>query len=158
MSLYHRIIVPLDDSPCAQRGLRAAIDLAIDQRAQLKLITVVGAVTADYAGGELGWVETGNLDTQLRDNATQQLEQALTLAKSTGLSPEHEMIEAHQGHVAEVIEQAAAEWAADLLVIGTHGRHGLERWLFGSMTEHLIRRPRLPILVIPANDTDNAKT
>ncbi len=149
MSLYHRIIVPVDDSPSAQCGLRAAIDLALDQGAQLKLITVVGEATAEYAGGELGWVGTADLDAALRSEAHQQLEQAVAQASTMGLRPEHALVEAHQGHIAAVIEKTATDWAADLLVIGTHGRHGLERLLFDSMTERLIRHPQLPVLVIP---------
>lgn len=149
MSLYQRIIVPVDDSLAAHHGLRTAIALARDQSALLKLFTVVDEATGDYGGGELGWVGQEGLDERLRTDAQLLLAEAVTHAESAGLTPESELIEAPRGHVAQTIHRAASEWHADLLVIGTHGRHGLAHMLFGSMTEDLVRSPEQQILVVP---------
>jgi nucleotide-binding universal stress UspA family protein len=52
--------------------------------------------------------------------------------------------------VATLILQAAATFKADLLVMGTHGRRGLQRLIEGSVAERCLREARLPVLVIPA--------
>ena len=150
MSLYQRIIAPVDDSLAAQYGLRAAIALAKDQDAKLKLFTIVDETSSGYSGGELGWVEPEGLDKQLRSEARHLLDEAVALAEAAGITPEHELIEAPSGHVARAIHQASSQWQADLLVIGTHGRHGMAHMLFGSTTGEIVRSPELPILVVPA--------
>jgi nucleotide-binding universal stress UspA family protein len=52
-------------------------------------------------------------------------------------------------HVAAAIAEAAASWPADLLVLGTHGRRGVERWLLGSVAEGAARRSTVPVLLVP---------
>lgn len=150
MSLYQRIIAPIDDSPPAQRGLRTAISLAKDQQASLKLIVVVDETSSGYGGGELGWVESAGLDDRLRSEAQRILQDAVDLAKEAGIAADSELIEAPAGHLAHTILQAAEQWRADLLVIGTHARHGMARMLFGSTTGDIVRSPEVQILVVPA--------
>jgi nucleotide-binding universal stress UspA family protein len=50
--------------------------------------------------------------------------------------------------VAEILERARA-WPADLLVMGTHGRGGFERWVLGSVTEKVLRKAPCPVLTVP---------
>ncbi|MEJ2630534.1 MAG: universal stress protein [Acidihalobacter sp.] len=149
MSLYQRIIVPVDDSPAAMYGLQAALALAKDQAAQLKLFTVVDEASSGYAGGELGWIEPEGIDKELRSEARHLLNEAVASAEAAGLAPEQELIETPSGHTVRAIHQAASQWRADLMVIGTHGRHGMAHMLFGSTAEDVVRSPELPILVVP---------
>lgn len=51
------------------------------------------------------------------------------------------------------ITQLAADLEATLIVVGTHGRHGIARWLLGSVAEGLLRRAHCPVLVIPPDVT-----
>ena len=54
-----------------------------------------------------------------------------------------------RGHPAEVISEAAAEWPADLIVVGTHGKGWMDRVLIGSVTERLLNRLPTAMLVVP---------
>lgn len=56
------------------------------------------------------------------------------------------------GNTAEGIMQCAAEFGADLIVIGTHSRTGLERFFMGSVAENVIRDSAIPVLVVPMKD------
>ena len=150
MSIYQRILVPVDDSLAAHAGLRAAIDLALDQGATLKIITVVDEASEAFGGAELGWIDPQTMDASLKSGAEHVLDEAVKLATDAGLNPEHELITAPDGHVAQHIKQAAQSWDADLLVLGTHGRHGLSRWLSGSTTESILHGLTLPLLAVPA--------
>lgn len=53
-----------------------------------------------------------------------------------------------RGHPAETILQVAAEERAELVALSTHGRTGMSRWVFGSVTERVLRASETPLLVI----------
>jgi len=150
MNLYRRILVPVDDSSTAQAGLVAAIALAQDQQATLKLVAVANEAVKNYAGGELGWIEPEGLGERIKTDSEASLDKAEKQAAAAGLTTERELIVAPDGHVARHIVQAALTWKADLIVIGTHGRQGLSLWLTGSTTETLLRGLNVPLLVVPS--------
>jgi len=153
MSLYQRVIVAVDGSPAAHAGLRAAISLAQEQQARLKIVAVADEASGSFGGAELGWIEKEGLNARLKGDAERLLNEAAALAAAVGLAPENELVEAPDGQIARHITEAAAAWQADLIVVGTHGRHGLMRWLTGSTTEALLRELRLPLLVVPCAQT-----
>jgi len=154
MSLYRRILVPVDDSSAAQSGLAAAIALAQDQQATLKLVAVANEAIQNYAGGELGWIEPKGLGERIKTDSIESLDKAEKQAVAAGLNPERELIVAPDGHVGRHIVQAAETWKADLIVIGTHGRQGLSLWLAGSTTETLLHGLNVPLLVVPGKPVD----
>ena len=51
--------------------------------------------------------------------------------------------------VSDVIVANARKWRADLIVMGTHGRSGFERWVLGSVTEKVLRKAPCPVLTVP---------
>jgi nucleotide-binding universal stress UspA family protein len=53
------------------------------------------------------------------------------------------------GDTAEGIIQASLEFGADIIVVGTHSRSGLDRLLMGSVAEHVVRHSTIPVLVVP---------
>jgi nucleotide-binding universal stress UspA family protein len=58
------------------------------------------------------------------------------------------------GRPAEVITDYAAEHDMDLVVMGTHGRHGVQRMLLGSVTERVVRTSTVPVLTVQGDDAD----
>lgn len=150
MGLYQRILVPVDGSGPAGKSLAHALTLAANQGASIKLITVVDEAIGDYMGGELAWIDPQTLRDNLVRGARKVLDAALEQAQAAGLPTESELIESPEGHIGRTILEAAEIWHADLLVIATHGRHGLTRLLLGSTTETLLRKGNLPMLVIPS--------
>lgn len=164
MSIYQRIIVPvdLDGDLLTKTNLCTAIALAQDQKATLKIITVVDeAITG--LNGEFGWTDPATLDANMRDDAQRQLDSAARKINDQNINDhnlmaEAEVIEAPDGHIARHIEAAALAWRADLIVIGTRGLHGLARWTYGLSShtrEDLLRVARLPLLVVPDSAPDS---
>jgi nucleotide-binding universal stress UspA family protein len=162
--MYQRIIVPvdLDGDLLTKTNLCAAIALAQDQKATLKIITVVDeAITG--LNGEFGWTDPATLDANMRDDAQRQLDGAARKINDQNINDhnimaEAEVIEAPDGHIARHIEAAALAWRADLIVIGTRGLHGLARWTYGlssHTSEDLLRLARLPLLVVPDSAPDS---
>ena len=157
MAIYRRILMATDGSPGTAVTLTHAEALAADQGAQLKLVTVVDEAIGSYMGGELAWIDPATLRSNLLEGARQVLERAAAHARAAGLTVESELIEAPEGHVGRAIITAANAWPADLLVVSTHGRHGLTRLVLGSMAETLVRWGNLPILVVPAGEAGTDK-
>jgi nucleotide-binding universal stress UspA family protein len=162
--MYQRIIVPvdLDGDLLTKTNLCTAIALAQDQKATLKIITVVDeAITG--LNGEFGWTDPATLDANMRDDAQRQLDSAARKINDQNINDhnlmaEAEVIEAPDGHIARHIEAAALAWRADLIVIGTRGLHGLARWTYGlssHTSEDLLRVARLPLLVVPDSAPDS---
>ncbi len=60
------------------------------------------------------------------------------------------MLEAHGERIASVIDNEASHWRADLIVIGTHGRSGMNRLLLGSVAEGVVRGTSVPVLLVRA--------
>lgn len=143
--MYQRIMVAVDGSETATRGLQEAINLAKDQHASLAIVHVIDIVVV--SGAE---EFSENYLDSMRDYARTTLEQARKSAQAAGVeaqvhSPE---IVTSGYHVADKIAQLATEWKADLLVVGTHGRRGVSRFLLGSVAEGVVRVAPCPLLLV----------
>jgi nucleotide-binding universal stress UspA family protein len=90
------------------------------------------------------------LYTQARKYGQELLEQAQKEAKGEGLHAETRLVELKRAsdHVAQVIVDEAKEMSAELLVMGTHGRRGLNHLLLGSVAEGVIRLTPCPVLLV----------
>ena len=149
--MYHRIMVAVDGSETAERGLQEAIRFAVDQKAELAIIHVIDIVVVD--GGEAS-VEI-YIDS-MRDLARDTLEHARKAAQAAGIEPlvQSPEIVTTAYHVAGAIAKAAQDWKADLLVVGTHGRRGVDRLLLGSVAERIVRMAPCPLLMVRGAPSD----
>jgi nucleotide-binding universal stress UspA family protein len=130
-----RILCPTDFSTHARRSLDAAIVLARWYRAEITVLHVVPAgVVADRAAAES--------DPSLRDELCRFAE----VATAEGI-PTHVALRVG-GPVDEILAEAD-ERDAGLMVIGTHGRGGFERWVLGSVCDKLLRKAPCPVLSVP---------
>jgi nucleotide-binding universal stress UspA family protein len=149
--MYNRIMAAVDGSDTASRGLQEAIKLAKDQQAKFSIIHVIDLVVV-FGAGQFPGVYIG----ATRELAHETIERARKSAIAAGLDPEIQSPEIVTSgyHVAETIAQAASDWKADLLVVGTHGRRGVSRWLLGSVAERIVRVAPCPLLLIRGDSTD----
>jgi nucleotide-binding universal stress UspA family protein len=76
------------------------------------------------------------------------LAECAALSRSAGVQCESKCVVTFAKHVYDVIEEEAAQWPADLVMIGTHGRSGVRRLLLGSGAERLTRISSKPMLLI----------
>ncbi|MFT3927689.1 MAG: universal stress protein [Myxococcales bacterium] len=81
-------------------------------------------------------------------------QRALALAHIHGLSQDLHRVKTHAriGRAVETLLQACADYGADLLFVGTHGRRGIERLVLGSVAETLVRKARCPVIVARQKD------
>jgi nucleotide-binding universal stress UspA family protein len=144
--MYQRILVPVDGSHTSTLGLQEAVRIAIDQRARLRLISVVDeyVVTQNFEG----FFNSGDLLDALRDAGKRAIHNALALTRKHDLKAESALFETMGSRVSDVILREAKKWKADLIVIGTHGRRGINRMVLGSDAEAVLRSAPVPVLMV----------
>lgn len=146
--MYRRILVPIDGSQTAALGLAEAIRMAKNQHARLRLVHVVDefALTQNYDGMAL--TNADQLIDSLRESGRRTIERAVALARKHGVKAESAMFESLSGRVSEQILGEAKKWRADLIVMGTHGRRGVNRLVLGSDAEVVLRSTPVPVLLV----------
>jgi len=130
------------------RGLTHAVGLAKDQKAQLRILHIVDAnlptplmkepTSADYLAPIL---------YSLRAEGKTVLRGAAAAAKKGGASAETAQVESRGRTVSDVILADAKRSKCDVIVMGTHGRRGLNRLLLGSDAERVLRESPVPVLL-----------
>jgi nucleotide-binding universal stress UspA family protein len=148
-AMYQKILVPIDGSATAQRGLREAIMLAGLCGSQLRIVHVVDALSLALTAAGTVPVTT-DLADMAREQAMRLTSEAQAQARAAGLSADVALCERAQGRVCELVLAEAERWGADLIVLGTYGRRGPVRWLIGSDAEDIVRRAPVPVLLVRA--------
>ena len=144
--MFQRILVPVDGSNTSGLALQAAINLAIDQRAQLRLVSVVDEINLNLESEDV----LSEFVEAVRKSGRAILAKAAATAGAAGVQAETGLleIEALGRHVADAIIDEARHWPADLIVIGTHGRRGVSHLLLGSVAEKVVHIATVPVLLI----------
>lgn len=145
--MYQRILVAVDGSPVATRALTEAINLAKDQHAHLRIVHVIEGPYAYYAVDGVPPETIAAIEQAWRQAGQKIQDQSADLARQGGIQPEIALLEQEE-RVSSLIVAEATRWHADLIVLGTHGRHGLEHLLLGSVAEGVVRTARLPVLLL----------
>lgn len=140
--MYHRILVPIDGSGTADRGLREAIGLAAIQNSRLKILHVVD--------GPLPVVSKVPAGANPEDSlpAAELLVQAQVAAAQAGVAADAAARGRGEQRLADVIVDEACLHDCDLIVMGTHGRHGVIRLAAGSAAEEVVRISPVPVLLV----------
>lgn len=143
--MYKRILVPLDGSELAERALPHAIEIARCMGSQLWLVRV--SLYQGYAYSP-AWDGPPYSEERLeadRRAAAEYLDQVRTQYNCRDLTGLTEVL---LGPVAETIIDYALSKNFDLIVMSTHGRSGLSRWVMGSVTDKVVRGAHCPTLII----------
>lgn len=152
---YKKILVPLDGSGWSRRAIPHAVDIARANRSELILLHIFRPPTAEYAdqlalAGQEGVIEQlrSAIEYDLTGTANQLSDEGLTV----------------RTHIVESIGVAAAicdyvrDEDVDLVVMSTHGRTGLARFLFGSVAAKVMEGVKVPVLLIHPDRGEAAET
>ena len=139
--MYKRILVPLDQSDLAEQALPHAVAIAQAMHARVTLVGVVDVLdreAAHEAGVTLHW------EAQIEALG------AYLQALCQRLGDENVLChgEVLKGDVAGEIMRFAEEEHCDLIVMATHGRSGLAKWVHGSLADQLVAQSPAPILLV----------
>ena len=145
--MFKRILVAVDGSQTADQALQEAIKLAQELQGQLRIVHAVDIVNI-YMGAEL--VDPTAISDAIIQSGQGILSKAEAVARQAQIPVETRLIVIDSlGHrIPEMIAADAEAWPADLIVIGTHGRRGINRLLLGSVAEGVIRVATKQVLLI----------
>lgn len=131
--MYERILAPTDGSQVAARGLREAVSLAKALSAKLVVLHAID----DFP------ITNGR-----REGGMNILTAAARLADQEGVACETVLRELDTGHAADAIVKEAVDKSCGLIVMGTHGRRGLQRIVLGGDSEKVLRRSPVPVVLV----------
>jgi nucleotide-binding universal stress UspA family protein len=143
--LFRRILIAVDDEPVAAHAADIGAELARLAGAEMAFIHVIDAELVNAADTGIQpdvFVASAKDDARkLIDDFRRRLPQQTAALEFIQIgSPQTEIV------------KAAKDWPADLIVIGSHGRGGIERALLGSVAEGVMRRAPCPVLVVRAKE------
>ena len=140
--MYKRILVPLDGSELAEVALPYAEELAGRLGSEVTLIHVYESAEAEYQQMHQAYVE------KMVEATKEGAERFLAKSKVKRVRVKPALL---VGNPAEQIVDYADEGNADLIIIATHGRSGITRWLLGSVADKVLRATKRPVALIRAD-------
>ena len=146
--MFRRIVVSTDGSPHSNRAIKSAAALARICGASLTIFHAIPAYRMPYyaEGMSFAWPsETQYLKGADRETA-KLLARARALAAKQGVAATTAQV--HSADTSMAIVAAAGKARADLIVMASHGRKGLQKLLLGSETQKVLARTRIPVLVV----------
>ena len=147
--MFKHILVPIDGSATSLAALDKAAGLARAFGAKVSAVFVIDpypftGVGADFAYGQDQYLNAA------KGEATAAIDAARARLQATGVVADTQVVEAHT--VWRGILEAAEMVGADLLVMGSHGRRGLEKLVLGSVTQSVLSHTKLTTLVVRESD------
>jgi nucleotide-binding universal stress UspA family protein len=149
--MFTHLLVPLDGSRLAEAALPSALALASKFNSTITLLRVVRPpeITTSTTGSAMTEVLT-----MLRAHSQEEAEEYLRILQDS-LRREGHKVHRHVvfgDGVAQIILEVAEERGVDAIVMSTHGRSGLTRWVFGSVADKVLRQAQIPVLLIRAEE------
>ena len=147
--MYQRILVPVDGSPTSSAGLDEAIMLAKLTGARLRLVHVVDEMPFVMSAEGYGAMSSDVLGL-LKEAGEKILAESRQRVEAKGIAVDAVLFDSLSGRLSDRVAEQSKEWGADLIVLGTHGRRGVQRMLLGSDAEQIIRTATVPVLLVRA--------
>jgi nucleotide-binding universal stress UspA family protein len=145
-----RLLVPLDGDAEHEDGLSVARDLAGTLEAELHLVMVVPNISnlpgEEAAAARMSPRVAGEILDIIQHEAADYLDSQMKMLEGQGISVTSTLF---RGDPVEGIAEVAEMSGADIVVLGTHGKTGLDAFWSRSATPHLSRRVRIPFLLVP---------
>jgi nucleotide-binding universal stress UspA family protein len=142
--MFKHILVPVDGSPTAQKAVQNAAGLA---RAFGSAVTVIYVIDpypftglgSDFAYGQAEYLSAASAE------AKEAIEAARKVLEPTGAVVNTKVVEAHA--IWRGIVETASNLGADLIVMGSHGRRGLEKLVLGSVAQRVLAHAHQPVFI-----------
>ncbi|MFP4323454.1 MAG: universal stress protein [Anaerolineales bacterium] len=155
--MLNHVLLPLDRSEHAHRALHYAREL-VGSAGKITLLTVIRAPSTLYYEGnpytppqrEYSASEYDAILKEAEDDARAYLRGIATTDDLSGLDVG---LSVYVGEPAGAILEAAAELKVEAVVMASHGRTGVGRWLFGSVTQKVLSAAEVPVFVVPSRQT-----
>lgn len=149
MNPPRQLLVPVDGSPASAKALEAAIGLARLDGGRLRLLHVIDEL-AHVNGFETPRAYREDLVPRMRAEGEGLLARMRSLVWGKGVACDSVLIESGPERLCEQVAEQARRFHADMIVLGSQGRRGMDRLLMGSDAEQIVRHAPVPVLVVKA--------
>jgi nucleotide-binding universal stress UspA family protein len=143
--MFKHLLVPIDGSPTSQLAVDKAIGLARAFSSAVSVLFVIdpypfAGVGADFSYGQVQYLSAAKAE------ANEALAAARRVFDAAGVQVSASVVESHS--VWRGIVEASEAGGADLIVMGSHGRSGIEKLVLGSVAQRVLSHSPLPVLVV----------
>lgn len=150
--MFSHLLVPLDGSHLAEAALSPVLELASKFNSKISLVWVIQPPHLIMTAANGGVY--AQLLTEMRQQSEQDAEAYLKAHQDSlhqqGYNVHTQVTEGE--NVADALLQVASNLKVDAIVMSTHGRGGLSRWVFGSVADKVLRHAEVPVLLIRAKE------
>jgi nucleotide-binding universal stress UspA family protein len=156
--LIKKILIGIDNSAFSEYAAKYGFDMARTFNAKVGLAHIVEpnfmppSAGMDPLSGSLpdaiGDAEIMNVQNEMSENLLEKTEKKF----GKGLQVTHFN---EFGDTADGIIDCSKDFKADLIILGTHSRSGIDRLLMGSVAEHVVRHSEIPVLVVPMKESES---
>jgi nucleotide-binding universal stress UspA family protein len=146
--MYDQILVPTDGSSGVERAVEHAVSLAAIHDATVHALYVVNTASYSSMPMETSWEHVRDM---LSDEGERAIERVRELADGEDVPVKTVVVD---GSPSKEIVQYAEREDCDLVVMGTHGRGGIDRLLLGSVAERVVRASEVPVLTVRVGADD----
>lgn len=150
--MYSKILLPTDGSKNSERAIAHALTIAEFEDAEIVVLNVVDSVYLTGLPEEDLITKSEMILEEESKKVTSRVEEIINkLEKEKGSESKEIKVTTKtiEGNAADVILKVSENEDIDLIVIASSGKHMLDRFLLGSVTEKTVRHTKVPILVIP---------
>jgi nucleotide-binding universal stress UspA family protein len=141
---FRTVVLATDLSPISGAATTAALDIARSLGARLLAVSVIDPGSLRLPGGRFRL----RVD-QVRSEREQVAQELVARGRSAGVEVDFLVWEGDPG---EAIVEAATAEGADMIVVGSHGRGTVGRFLIGSVSDHVVRNAPCPVLVVRSGE------
>ncbi|WP_137958865.1 universal stress protein [Burkholderia sp. 4M9327F10] len=155
--MYHKIVLAVDGSDASNRALDEALDIAALAQGRLHAVYIVNPWrVSPYSG----YYDPEALRKVLREDGQITLEAARKVMAERGVAGDTEIEETKspEDDIPSCLHRFVQRHDADLVVMGTHGRHGVGRAVLGSVAEQFLRMATCPVILVRSCATDLQQT
>ena len=145
--MFKHLLVPIDGSPTSELAVEKAIGLAKAFGSTVTVLYVVDPYPFAGVGSDFAYGQTQFLNAT-KAMANEALAGARKALEAAGIKVTASLVEAHA--IWRGILDAAESGGADLIVMGSHGRSGLEKLVLGSVAQRVLSNAKGPVLVVRA--------
>ncbi|SDV49965.1 universal stress protein [Chitinasiproducens palmae] len=155
--MYSKILVAVDGSSTSQRALDEALKLASGGQCAVRALYVIDSPAMLFG---VGFYDPSSLKDAFTEEGNVVTRAAQQRFAEAGVAGDTLIVDAQEvgNDVVGAISSAATQWGADLVVLGTHGRRGMQRALLGSIAEAFVRVAPTPVLLVRSEETDEGAT
>ena len=143
--MFKRILVPVDGSPTSMQAVEKAIVMAKAFGSAVTVLCVIDPYPFTGVGTDFSYGQTEYLSLAMAQ-AHRSVHDAEAAFKAAGVDAEARVVEIQVPH--EGILDTATDLGAELIVMGSHGRRGIQKFLLGSVTQRVLAGAHLPVLVV----------